>query len=216
MNFDDTWHQLYAANVDLVFWPSAYGGGMPIRGYAQVSAAAPSLLHCRPTALDQVHEEARRLFVGTAARPNPTRRSTTTTSCPSAGATSPTSPAKSRRACTRSVESSTFGHSAYWWMPRFFFLKVLGDKRRRRPIVTRARAPQVVPKKMFMATLDLDRTYTHDDFVGARVQQLVKDSGGTVEFIAVPEHCAVGGQCRARLHCRFVPPLIHFIPASLT
>ena len=36
MNFDDTWHQLYAANVDLVFWPSAYGGGMPIRGYAQV------------------------------------------------------------------------------------------------------------------------------------------------------------------------------------
>jgi hypothetical protein len=26
----------------------------------------------------------------------------------------------------------------------------------------------------------------------------------------------VNGQSRARLHCRFVPPLIHFIPVSLT
>ena len=35
MNFDESWHALYAANVDLVFWPSAYGGGLPMRGYAQ-------------------------------------------------------------------------------------------------------------------------------------------------------------------------------------
>merc|ERR1712232_1520725 len=34
MNFMDTWHELYAKRVDLVFWPSAYGGGLPIRGYA--------------------------------------------------------------------------------------------------------------------------------------------------------------------------------------
>jgi len=34
MNFMDTWHELYAKRVDIVFWPSAYGGGMPIRGYA--------------------------------------------------------------------------------------------------------------------------------------------------------------------------------------
>ena len=32
MNFMDTWHELYAQHVDIVFWPSAYGGGMPIRG----------------------------------------------------------------------------------------------------------------------------------------------------------------------------------------
>ena len=46
-----------------------------------------------------------------------------------------------------------------------------------------------------MATLDLDRTYTHDDFIGSKVQQLVKDNAGLVEFISVPEHCAVDGQC---------------------
>ena len=32
----DTWHQLYAANADIVFWPSAFGGGMPLRAYAQL------------------------------------------------------------------------------------------------------------------------------------------------------------------------------------
>ena len=36
MNFDDTWHQLYAQHTDIVFWPSAYGGGMPIRAYAKL------------------------------------------------------------------------------------------------------------------------------------------------------------------------------------
>ena len=36
MNFMDTWHQLYAQHTDIVFWPSAYGGGMPIRAYAKL------------------------------------------------------------------------------------------------------------------------------------------------------------------------------------
>jgi hypothetical protein len=36
MNFMDTWHELYAQHVDIVFWPSAYGGGMPIRAYAKL------------------------------------------------------------------------------------------------------------------------------------------------------------------------------------
>ena len=36
MNFMDTWHELYAQHTDIVFWPSAYGGGMPIRGYAKL------------------------------------------------------------------------------------------------------------------------------------------------------------------------------------
>lgn len=29
-------HELYAQHTDIVFWPSAYGGGMPIRGYAKL------------------------------------------------------------------------------------------------------------------------------------------------------------------------------------
>ena len=36
MNFMDTWHQLYAQYTDIVFWPSAYGGGMPIRAYPKL------------------------------------------------------------------------------------------------------------------------------------------------------------------------------------
>lgn len=32
----DTWHELYAQHVDIVFWPSAYGGGQSIRGYAKL------------------------------------------------------------------------------------------------------------------------------------------------------------------------------------
>ena len=32
----DTWHQLDAMHTDIVFWPSAYGGGLPIRSYAKL------------------------------------------------------------------------------------------------------------------------------------------------------------------------------------
>ena len=33
-NFMEAWQQLYAERVDLVFWPSAYGGGQALRAYA--------------------------------------------------------------------------------------------------------------------------------------------------------------------------------------
>jgi hypothetical protein len=36
MNFMDTWRELYAQHTDIVFWPSAYGGGMPMRGFAKL------------------------------------------------------------------------------------------------------------------------------------------------------------------------------------
>eukprot|EP01050_Picozoa_sp_SAG11_P020225 SAG11_NODE_3373_length_2491_cov_2.115385_1_plen_593_part_10 len=111
----DTWHQLYAANVDLVFWPSAYGGGMPIRGYA-------ALYHFNivPVGWGDITDITGQVAQGLHA---------------------------------------------------------------------------VVPQKLYMATLDLDRTYTHDDFVGARVQRLVADHQGLVEFLTVPEYCAVAGHC---------------------
>jgi predicted amidohydrolase len=115
MNFDDTWHQLYAANVDIVFWPSAYGGGMPIRGYAQVYH-----YNIVPVGWGDITDITGQVAQGLHA---------------------------------------------------------------------------VVPKKMYMATLDLDRTYTHDDFIGTKVEQLVRDNNETIEFISVPEHCAVDGQC---------------------
>ena len=115
MNFDDTWHQLYAANVDLVFWPSAYGGGMPIRGYAQVYH-----YNIVPVGWGDITD------------------------------------------ITGQVAQDLHA---------------------------------VVPKKMYMATLDLDRTYTHDDYVGATVEQLVKDHAGLVEYISVPEHCSIDGHC---------------------
>jgi len=34
MNFMEAWAELDRARVDVVFWPSAYGGGMPIRAYS--------------------------------------------------------------------------------------------------------------------------------------------------------------------------------------
>jgi predicted amidohydrolase len=115
MNFDDTWHQLYAANVDMVFWPSAYGGGMPIRGYA-------ALYHYNivPVGWGDITDITGQVAQGLTA---------------------------------------------------------------------------VVPQKLYMATLDLDRTFTHDDFIGPRVQQLVADHKGLVQFLSVPEYCDVAGHC---------------------
>jgi len=118
MNFDDTWHQLYAANVDLVFWPSAYGGGMPIRGYAQVYH-----YNIVPVGWGDITDITGQVAQGLHA---------------------------------------------------------------------------VVPKKMYMATLDLDRTYTHDDFVSATVNSIVQNdcqNGTLCEFLYVPEHCSVEGHC---------------------
>ena len=106
---------MYAANVDIVFWPSAYGGGLPIRGYSQ-------LYHYNivPVGWGDITDITGQVAEGLHA---------------------------------------------------------------------------VVPKKMYMATLDLDHTYTHDDFIGEEVQKLVADHKGLVEFLYVPEHCSVGGQC---------------------
>ena len=34
LNFPELWHQCDALNVDIVFWPSAYGGGPPLNAFA--------------------------------------------------------------------------------------------------------------------------------------------------------------------------------------
>lgn len=34
LNFAELWHQCDALNVDIVFWPSAYGGGSPLNAFA--------------------------------------------------------------------------------------------------------------------------------------------------------------------------------------
>ena len=35
-NFGELWQECSDKNVDIVFWPSAYGGGMPLNGYAML------------------------------------------------------------------------------------------------------------------------------------------------------------------------------------
>ncbi len=35
-NFGELWQECNDADVDIVFWPSAYGGGMPLNGYAML------------------------------------------------------------------------------------------------------------------------------------------------------------------------------------
>ncbi|MBN1846635.1 MAG: carbon-nitrogen hydrolase family protein [Sedimentisphaerales bacterium] len=35
-NFPELWQECYDQNVDIVFWPSAYGGGIPLNGYAMI------------------------------------------------------------------------------------------------------------------------------------------------------------------------------------
>jgi hypothetical protein len=36
LNFAELWHQCDALDVDVVFWPSAYGGGSPMNAYAML------------------------------------------------------------------------------------------------------------------------------------------------------------------------------------
>lgn len=36
LNFSELWRQCDALDVDIVFWPSAYGGGPPLNGYAMI------------------------------------------------------------------------------------------------------------------------------------------------------------------------------------
>jgi hypothetical protein len=34
LNFAELWHEADLLDVDIVFWPSAYGGGCPLNAYA--------------------------------------------------------------------------------------------------------------------------------------------------------------------------------------
>lgn len=36
LNFAELWHDANAQNAEIVFWPSAYGGGMPLNAYAML------------------------------------------------------------------------------------------------------------------------------------------------------------------------------------
>jgi hypothetical protein len=36
MNFAESWHAAYAQGAEVVFWPSAYGGGYPLRAYSSL------------------------------------------------------------------------------------------------------------------------------------------------------------------------------------
>ena len=36
LNFAELWHEADALDADIVFWPSAYGGGMPLNAYAML------------------------------------------------------------------------------------------------------------------------------------------------------------------------------------
>ncbi len=36
LNFGELWQSCYEEGVEIVFWPSAYGGGIPLNGFAQI------------------------------------------------------------------------------------------------------------------------------------------------------------------------------------
>ncbi len=36
LNFDEVWQEAQRKGAEIVFWPSAYGGGMPLNGYAMI------------------------------------------------------------------------------------------------------------------------------------------------------------------------------------
>ena len=46
-----------------------------------------------------------------------------------------------------------------------------------------------------MATLDLDRTFVHDDFTSVSIASLLEQHEGHIEQLFLPEHCAVRGAC---------------------
>eukprot|EP00038_Savillea_parva_P010239 m.188847 g.188847 ORF g.188847 m.188847 type:complete len:424 (-) comp17565_c0_seq1:100-1371(-) len=113
-NFAESWFALYAARVDLVLWPSAYGGGLPLRAYAALHhyAIVPAGWGDITDVTGQVAADL--------AQPTP---------------------------------------------------------------------------DVFVATLDLDKTFVHTDFDETQVDALLHDHAGDVELETLPEYCAVAGRC---------------------
>jgi hypothetical protein len=116
-NFAESWHALYAARVDLVLWPSAYGGGMPLRAYAALHHFA-----IVPSGWGDITDQTGRVAADLA-QPSP---------------------------------------------------------------------------DVFVATLDLDKTYVHTDFDSGEVAALLAAHVGDVELETIDEYCSGAGKCASQ------------------
>jgi predicted amidohydrolase len=114
MNFAEVFHEAYTARADLVIWPSAYGGGLPLRALAALYKVV-----IVPNGWGDITDQTGRVASG---------------------------------------------------------------------------LRQVQPN-LFVATVDLDRTFVHMDFNDAKVARLLIDHVGDVEALEVDEYCSVAGNC---------------------
>jgi predicted amidohydrolase len=71
LNFAELWHQCDALDADIVFWPSAYGGGSPLNAYAMlyhyyvVPVGAGNIIDVTGKAVENVEKPHPQVFIAT-------------------------------------------------------------------------------------------------------------------------------------------------------
>jgi hypothetical protein len=71
LNFAELWHEADLLDVDIVFWPSAYGGGCPLNAYATaynyyvVPVGEGNIIDCTGKTLENLEQPRPRQFVTT-------------------------------------------------------------------------------------------------------------------------------------------------------
>jgi hypothetical protein len=71
LNFPELWQQCDASNVDIVFWPSAYGGGSPLYAYAVlyhyyiVPVGAGNIIDITGKTFDNIEKPRLKQFIAT-------------------------------------------------------------------------------------------------------------------------------------------------------
>jgi hypothetical protein len=70
-NFDELWQEAERKGAEIVFWPSAYGGGMPLNGYAMihnynvVAVGCGNIIDVLGKTIDNVEQPRPRQFIAT-------------------------------------------------------------------------------------------------------------------------------------------------------
>ena len=71
LNYPELWHQCDDLNVDIVFWPSAYGGGSPLNAYAilyhyyVVPVGAGNIIDVTGKTFDKIEKPRPKQFIAT-------------------------------------------------------------------------------------------------------------------------------------------------------
>jgi len=71
LNFAELWQEADRLDVDVVFWPSAYGGGSPLNAYATafnyyvIPVGAGNIIDCTGSTLDSVQSPRAEQFIAT-------------------------------------------------------------------------------------------------------------------------------------------------------